>query len=70
MQMMDYQDCLDYVVEHDLQIIHNASGGEGSWVISNGNHPDFKSALAPTYVGAVNTYKAKHGEPCDPTAPK
>lgn len=55
MEMMDYQQCLEYVMENKLKTYHDSDSGV--WTVSNA---EGRSAQAPDYKAAIDSWKALH----------
>jgi len=69
-EMMNYNECLAYVMKHKLRTYYNeCEMNECEMIHSAWNVTDERYYIsAPTYEGAINTWKARYGEsPCAPT---
>lgn len=62
MQMMNYEQCFAYVMDNKLRTYHNEISGV--WQVTDEKH----YIGASDYCAAVNTWKARYGEPCDTPA--
>ena len=59
MEMMDYQQCLAYVIEHKLRTHRSyRTNRRGAWQVTDENGKNLIEE--PYYSNAVNTYKAKY----------
>lgn len=61
MKMMDYQQCVAYVMENKLKTWHERS--EGYWTVSGFSNGLTRSLDAPDYCAAVNTWMANFDAP-------